>query len=113
MQDSRRKGVAKNDGADRHSLIYTRMPLGNPEFITGVLSACLAGVSAGARHSGARWAASRVLVGGGVSVVRATALSRSTADKILKRHPEFIGREVIEELGPEHTVRIQWVWYLM
>jgi len=32
MQDARRNGVAKNDGGDRHSLLYTRMPLDNPDF---------------------------------------------------------------------------------
>ena len=33
--------------------------------------------------------------------------------EILRRHPEFIGKQVIEELGPEPSVRLQWVWQVM
>jgi hypothetical protein len=43
-----------------------------------------------------RWTATRIRIG-----------------EILKRHPEFIGRQVIEELGPEYSVRLKWVWYVM
>ena len=43
-----------------------------------------------------RWTATRIRIG-----------------KILKRHPEFIGKQVMEELGPECSVRLQWVWLVM
>jgi DNA invertase Pin-like site-specific DNA recombinase len=43
-----------------------------------------------------RWTATRIRIG-----------------EILRRHPEFIGRQVIEALGPEYSVRLQWVWQVM
>lgn len=43
-----------------------------------------------------RWTATRIRIG-----------------RILKRHPEIIGRQVIEQLGPECPVRLQWVWHVM
>ena len=38
---------------------------------------------------------------------------RIRISEILKRHPEFIGKQVIEKLGPERSVRLQWVWQVM
>jgi Resolvase, N terminal domain len=33
--------------------------------------------------------------------------------KILNRHPEFTGKQVIEKLGPDCSVRLIWVWQVM
>ena len=43
-----------------------------------------------------RWTATRILIGA-----------------ILKRHPGFTGKQVIEKLGPDYSVRLQWVWQVM
>jgi DNA invertase Pin-like site-specific DNA recombinase len=48
----------------------------------------------------------------GWRVDRFTA-TRIRISEILKRHPDFIGKQVIEKLGPEHSVRLQWVWQVM
>ena len=32
---------------------------------------------------------------------------------MLKRHPEFTGQQVIESLGPDYSVRLNWVWHVM
>ena len=50
--------------------------------------------------------------GVGWRVDRWTA-TRIRISQILKRHPEFIGKQVIEKLGPERSVRLQWVWQVM
>jgi hypothetical protein len=39
--------------------------------------------------------------------------TRIRISQILKRHPRFIGKQVIEKLGSEHPVRLQWVWQVM
>ena len=36
-------------------------------------------------------------------------MTRIRISEIWKRHPEFSGRRVIRELGPQHSVRLQWV----
>lgn len=43
-----------------------------------------------------RWTATRIRIG-----------------EIMKQHPRFTGKQVIEALGPGHTVRLQWVWKVM
>ena len=62
------------------------------------------------RMAGARRSPAQQLVGWHVHRWTAT---RIRIGEILKRHPEFIGRQVIEELGPEYSVRLQWVWNVM
>jgi DNA invertase Pin-like site-specific DNA recombinase len=39
--------------------------------------------------------------------------TRIRIGQILKRHPEFTGKQVIEKLGPDYTVRLKWVWQVM
>ncbi len=45
-------------------------------------------------------------------VDRRTA-TRIRIGEILKRHPEFTGKQVIEKLGPNYSVRLKWVWQVM
>ena len=33
--------------------------------------------------------------------------------EILKRHPEFTGKQVLEKLGSNCLVRSMWVWHVM
>jgi DNA invertase Pin-like site-specific DNA recombinase len=33
--------------------------------------------------------------------------------KILDRHPELTGKQVLERLGPDSGVRLKWVWHVM
>ncbi len=54
------------------------------------------------------WAQRRL----GWPVDRYTA-ARIRISEIWKRHPGYIAREVIRELGPEHPVRIQWVQQIL
>jgi hypothetical protein len=48
----------------------------------------------------------------GWHVDRFTAM-RIRIGEVLKRHPEFIGRQVMENIGSDCSVRLQWVWYVM
>jgi DNA invertase Pin-like site-specific DNA recombinase len=43
-----------------------------------------------------RWTATRLRIG-----------------DIMRRHPQFTGKQVIDALGPDHPVRLQWVWQVM
>jgi hypothetical protein len=43
-----------------------------------------------------RWTATRIRIG-----------------EILNQHPQFTGKQIIEELGPEYSVNLQWVWRVM
>jgi DNA invertase Pin-like site-specific DNA recombinase len=43
-----------------------------------------------------RWTATRIQIG-----------------EILKQHPGFTGKQVIEKLGPDYSVRLKWVWQVM
>jgi DNA invertase Pin-like site-specific DNA recombinase len=36
-------------------------------------------------------------------------MTRIRISEVWKRHPEFSARQVIRQLGPEHSVRLQWV----
>jgi DNA invertase Pin-like site-specific DNA recombinase len=38
---------------------------------------------------------------------------RIRVGKILKRHPEFTGKQVIEKLGGDSLPRLKWVWQVM
>jgi DNA invertase Pin-like site-specific DNA recombinase len=40
-------------------------------------------------------------------------VTRIRIGEILKRHPEFTGKQVIENLGPDYSVRLKWVWQVM
>jgi hypothetical protein len=60
---------------------------------------------AGAKHSPAqkrvgwnidRWTAKRIRIG-----------------EILRRHPEFKGKQVIKALGPDYSGPLRWVWQVM
>ena len=48
----------------------------------------------------------------GWRVDRWTATRCRIAD-ILRRHPEFTGKQVLERLGPDCSVRLIWVWQVM
>ncbi len=39
--------------------------------------------------------------------------TRIRIGEILKRHPEFSGKQVIANLGPDYSVRLKWVWHVM
>jgi hypothetical protein len=72
-------------------------------------------VRAGAHLRAVRQAAakrSRAQKRVGWRIDRFTAL-RIRIGELLKRQPKLLGREVIEKLGLGHSVRIQWVWYVM
>jgi DNA invertase Pin-like site-specific DNA recombinase len=62
------------------------------------------------RMAGAKRSPAQKLVGWHVDRWTAT---RIRIGEILKRHPEFIGKQVIEKLGPDYPVRLQWVWQVM
>jgi hypothetical protein len=39
--------------------------------------------------------------------------TRIRIGEILKRHPDFTGKQVLEKLGPNCGVRLIWVWQVM
>jgi hypothetical protein len=62
------------------------------------------------RMAAAKRSSAQKLIGWQVDRWTATRISIS---EILKRHPQFTGKQVIEKLGPDYSVRLRWIWQVM